>query len=177
MTVLVGISGKKGSGKTSVAEGAIARLKLRGVTAARRSFARRLKELCRELFGVPDEILFGDDAAKNRVVCHDWSGREIMQHVGQAMREIDPEVWVRREIDDARRSGLDVVFFDDPRHVNEADAMDRTVRLERWNGVVDTHVSETALDDYPFDHRIPGDGTLADAVSELTNYVEEVLRG
>lgn len=177
MTLLIGVSGKRGSGKTSTVEEAVARLRARGIGAVQWSFARRLKQICGELFGIPREVLYGDDIAKSaRMPGSTLTYRQVMQQAGHAMRQINPRVWLDAAIRDAEATDAAVAIFDDMRYTNEAEAMDHTVRLTRRNSIVDNHASETELDYHRFDLLIHNAQIGLSASSELlANYVQGVL--
>ncbi|QAY26946.1 deoxynucleoside monophosphate kinase [Streptomyces phage Shawty] len=104
--------------------------------------------------------------------------RRILQHVGQTVREIDPEFWVRAAvpaIEAAERLGLPVVVTD-VRYENEARALrDRgfsMVRVTRpGTDVPNAHKSETELESWATALTIANTGTLDD----LNNIVDSLL--
>ncbi|MFD3904129.1 hypothetical protein HXS80_15905 [Streptomyces sp. CB04723] len=107
--------------------------------------------------------------------------RRVLQHIGQTVRELDPDFWVRAAfpaIDAASRLGLPVVVTD-VRYENEAQALtDRGFSLVRVTrpgaGLADgtgQHRSETELADYPTALTISNTGTLGD----LTDIVDSLL--
>ena len=135
------------------------------------AFADALKKMAREEFswdGVKDE-----------------RGRKLLQELGVALRHIEEGFWVNKTIEAIREQGgslalgspNQVFCITDCRFPNEADA------IRKMGGVVwrierpglphtDTHISETALDDYPeFDHRI-----IARSLDELLQGVKDGLR-
>lgn len=144
MLRLVGLSGKKRHGKNSVYM--LAKMLLdedETGRVIRMGFADALKEEARTAGwnGVKDE-----------------AGRRLLQTMGVSRREQDPEYWVRKlrsriveEVLKGYRSEL--IFITDVRFPNEA-SMLRGLGAELWRVVrpdlksEDTHVSETALDDY-----------------------------
>jgi len=65
MTKIIAISGKKGSGKTYLANGLVSYLKKKKKKVKRYSFAAKIKELAIELYGLPREVVYGTDADKN----------------------------------------------------------------------------------------------------------------
>jgi hypothetical protein len=93
--------------------------------------------------------------------------RTLLQHMGtEAGRELYGEqFWIDRTLD-AIPDDTDVVITD-VRFPNEADAI-RELGGEVWRinrpgtGPVNDHISETAMDDYPFDVIIDNSGTVAD---------------
>ncbi|MEU2760431.1 hypothetical protein [Streptomyces sp. NPDC007094] len=105
--------------------------------------------------------------------------RRVLQHVGQTVRELDPNFWVRAAspaIDAAANLRLPVVVTD-VRYENEAQALtDRGFALIRVTrpgaGLVDgtgRHKSETELANYPTALTISNTGTLGDLYSVVDN--------
>jgi hypothetical protein len=67
----------------------------------------------------------------------------------------------------------------DCRFVNEADAIrargGQVIRVERpGTAPINGHLSETALDDYGFDHRLINNGTLGDLALAVTAWVDSL---
>lgn len=151
--MIIGLSGKKQSGKSTMA--AFLRRSIDG--AVEINFADSVKRLCRDLFWVDQVNLSGSEAEKN--VCLDavggLSGRRLMQRVGEFGRSIRPDCWVNAwqgaVMAQWAESGVAPVIVADVRYPNEVEA------IRRQGGIVfrltrapldDTHSSETALDHY-----------------------------
>ena len=98
--MIIGIAGKMGSGKDTLA---------RNIGYPMFAFANKLKEIARELFHVDPKI-------KGKRT------REILQKVGQGMRDIDPNVWVNYLIEKLKGIGYNCIITD-VRYVNEAQAI------------------------------------------------------
>lgn len=110
--------------------------------------------------------------------------RRLLQHYGNGVREAgDDEVWVRAAMDKVW-CHLDLAFprpvvVTDVRYPNEALAVKRAggtlVRITR-PGLAsdDTHISETALDDWPVDHHIVNNSTV-EALQETASLLAERL--
>jgi hypothetical protein len=96
--------------------------------------------------------------------------RQFLQNYGMAIREMDPNFWLRQALsaaDDVRREGIPAVITD-VRFTNEAD------QIEREGGILvrvirpgletdgDTHVSETELATRPTPYTVVNAGTLED---------------
>lgn len=172
---ILGISGAKGSGKTTVAN-----LVKRWLATHRRvdiiSLAEPLKDLCRNLFNVPRDLLHGTEEQKNQDTSYRWAdldssiprpkvhgefvtGRQMMQVVGGHLRLIHADCWARRMVRVAAeelRTGVSIVIVDDVRYKNELkiiqDVGGKVVRLEREglyrnrsNSSDDDHPSEMEL--------------------------------
>lgn len=164
---LIGISGKKGSGKSTIAEA----IQLSFPDVLHTAFAAPLKRICIDILGLPPERVYGSDAAKSTLTsirlrdmpfydapidCASGdallSAREVLQYVGtEIFRRIRPNCWTDYAIRTAsEHDGLTII--DDVRYPNEADAIraagGKLIRLTRRLSS-DAHSSETALDCYP----------------------------
>lgn len=149
---LIGISGKIGSGKTTLA------FNLRGLYE-KRSFAENVRKVVNIATGIPVENMrSGDD---KDVYLKDWNMTvgELLQSWGTKGRDINPNAWVNSVFSTFDENSRWVI--DDVRYPNEADRIrgmgGLLIRLEgdpgcvRQNSKRDlNHESETALDDYPF---------------------------
>lgn len=166
---LLGISGAKGSGKTTLANRVLLHLPVhQGRIVA---YASHLKRICYEYFGIPYGWLNGTDEEKSsfrvpycwkdmpiyqegRLADQNLSVREFMQVLGtDIFRRIDPTVWIRATLREAAAATCAMVIIDDVRFPNEVEAIQqaggKVVRLLRKaENHVDRHESERALDDY-----------------------------
>lgn len=165
---ILGLSAKKGGGKDTVCEflrGNQAVL-FPGWTVLRRGIADPIKDILNRDFGVPYELLHGDDLAKDSHLPRGNPGvtvRQAAQQIGSAYTELDDTHWVRRfarwvETSASHTSPLFVICTD-VRFPKEVELIrgkgGRVFRLTRGR-TDDTHVSETALDGYAdFDAVIP----------------------
>lgn len=104
--------------------------------------------------------------------------RRLLQDVGQAMRERDPDHWVsvtRRTVDAGLSWNMPIVVTD-VRYRNELDMLTqrgfRSVRIIRpgagAGGVAASHPSETALDDVDTDFEVSNAGSLEDLHQHIT---------
>lgn len=163
---LIGLSGYAGSGKDTAAA------MLTGYTVQK--FARKLKRIAGLMLNVPES--FFEDPANKAKYLPDWgmTVREFLQRLGtDAVRDtLHPDAWVVALFADFDPSDRWVVT--DVRFPNEAQAIkDRggvVVRIKRGSPV-NAHPSETALDDWPFDHVIDNTGTLDDLKNKLTEWL------
>jgi GTPase SAR1 family protein len=157
--MLVGLSGKKGSGKTTLANHLIHKHRFIEL-----SWATPLKEhVGKGLFGFTDEQVYGD---KKEVIDPFWNctPRYVLQLVGtEFFRErFDSDFWVKlgiRQMNKLQDRGFENIIFPDCRFPNEAKAIEvaggMMIRVVKAGDVVeDTHASETSLDNFDFDATI-----------------------
>ena len=156
MIRLIGLSGRRGSGKDTVAQ-LIQQLQPEHSWQVR-SFGDSIKSVCAALTG-EDVLPYYSQAGKAELVPTFQRTRgEMLQQVGQALRVWEPLVWV-----DAFFAGLPAdtfVLVPDVRFANEADPIRARgglmLRVEgdplqqRGDGTRDdNHLSETSMDNYP----------------------------
>lgn len=168
---LIGLSGYARSGKDTLAAKLVERYRYRRV-----SFADKVKELALLLY--PDvAAAVGDrgwEEAKQQPEV-----RQRLQAIGEGVRNVlGEDVWVS-----AALQPLDALtVVSDVRYPNEAAAIQArgglVVRVERPGiGPVNGHVSESAMDNWPFDTYVKNDGTIDDldhAVDLLDALAHEV---
>jgi hypothetical protein len=164
--MIIGLSGKMQAGKNTTYM--LAKLLLdadeTGVVQ-KVAFADSLKDMAQRVFGW--------DGKK------DERGRKLLQDLGVSKREVYENYWVDKTIAQILRldkTGIpNIIFVTDARFINEAEAIHRlggvVWRVNRPSLVhTDTHISETALDNYKFDYVIE-----ADSLDELFNAVKDGL--
>lgn len=145
---IIGLSGKRGVGKTTMAN------YLHDVYKFKRiSFADRLKEVAKELMPFQDVHLStkGKEKPFNN---YDWTPREFLIQLGQFMRYYDKNYWVRSSgIDNA----VGRIVIDDVRFPNEVEYLKslgaKIVRIKRFEklnvyGKELDDPSETSLDNF-----------------------------
>ncbi len=164
---IIGLSGKIGTGKTTLAQHLLGKLP---VGWKRRGFGDLLKEETALLFGFPLEWAYEHKdwiwklpEGSTRFVVpepHDPYGmtvREILQWYGTDVRRAqDPDYWVnamQEWLDIEARTGTPGVIIDDCRFPNEIEVADYRVRIDpytmwRCQPCIAAHESETALDSY-----------------------------
>ena len=153
----IGISGKKGSGKTTLADALHKRILLEGCACQRGSFAGGLKHISRvALLSLGVEL---EDDWK-------YKYRTLLQAIGQAGRDLYQDLWVDLLLK-SREKNAPFMIVDDVRHTNEAEALRKAgfilIRLDLTNAAwasrglvppgqsdLDRHISEVALDDYMY---------------------------
>lgn len=152
--IIVGISGKRGVGKTSLAN-----YMTRHHGFVKVSLSEPLKDLASTLFDF-DPKDFTDITRKEKPWReYEWSPREFLIHLGEFMRYHDKDYWLKLALAQCSKKGGYYVF-DDIRFRNEADAIrglgGKVVRLNRYEkenpyGKNLDIPSETDLDNYKFD--------------------------
>jgi hypothetical protein len=177
VNVIVGLSGKKGSGKSTVA----GYLHRHMDGALRLPFAFRLKEIAQECFGAEAVQVNGDESQKNTLTQCGLTGRELMQRIGHDLREIWPDCWVRAWETEvvamwAEAGAACPIIVEDVRYRNEVEVIRKmggiVIRLTRAPHQ-DFHDSEVALDDYEDFDAVILDGLTVD---ETCAAVMEVCR-
>lgn len=177
--IIVGLSGKIGTGKTTLAN--LICKQIHGMS--RISFADALRHEVSACYGVPMEWMLTQEG-KARVVDKDVAGghavtvRDLLQMHGVFRREMDRDYWVKKTGDILTQNHHFII--DDVRFNNEAalvhlfgGIMLRIDTFPGWEPVPGAgHVSETALDLYDgFDLRIrPSYGTLEDFAPFLADW-------
>lgn len=160
---ILGISGKRGTGKTALAN--ILHTKYGWVQLP---FAALLKDKCRKEFNLTYEQTDGKEK-ESMIKEYKKTPREIMISMGQWYRSIDKLFWVKKTLEDLEyrlTTFKDHKFvIPDVRFVNEADYLKMNnaflIRLERHQHLNIykeplNDISETDLDYYPdFDYIIP----------------------
>lgn len=162
MIRILGISGKRGSGKDSLYK-FLDRTQCQwlpeGMRLVRVAFADRLKVIVHHAFGVPVDWLHGTDADKAKQLPNGVRGvsvRDALKAVGKAFTDLEPEHWVRHGLETVRmhhKCGDVLAVFTDVRFPAEVAAIQggvwdgKVVRLTR-NPYSDQHPSEVMLDGF-----------------------------
>lgn len=146
--MLIGISGKMGTGKSTL----VTKLMNRYKPAAVVKVAGYLYQLQDMIYETLEMDLEGE------------KDRALLIALGMWGRDKDQNFWTHRAIHKANNSEADFVFIDDIRFPNEAKAIedaggvliriDGEQRGDNLNPEAMQHETETALDDYPFKHRV-----------------------
>jgi len=189
MRFIVGLSGRKQSGKDTICNHLMGAISLPATTY---SFADPLKRFCVDVMGLREEQCYGTDDDKNTDTIYEWSNlpvkvceaylkdgelptgkmtaRAIMQVFGtNVMRDMfDKDIWVNGTFNliNADKDN-EIGFISDTRFPSEVDAIAASpngyiIRLTR-KVAEDTHISETALDEYNFK------GNLGDKLCLIDN--------
>ncbi len=154
--MIIGISGKRGVGKTTSAKYLVKKYGY-----IRIGFADDLKLMAKMLYPFTDRDFTTDKEKKYKEF--DWTPRDFLLHLGELMRYHDKDYWLNRLLakcnDDTKN-----YCIDDLRFKNEAQALiiagAKLIRIERYENKnpygKDLDIpSEKDLDDYTFDYTVP----------------------
>lgn len=179
--MLIGICGKKFSGKSTVA-----RLLHNATGYEVVSFADKLKDVTCVLAGCTREDLEDYDFKENELVpdyLRPYCGnaqkptyRAFLQHFGsEVMRGVNDNIWIDCTLGNC---GSDVIVSD-VRFPNEARAIRSrggvVIKVVRDTQVVDSHCSESSIDDIVPDYTLFNDTNLENLVANVDTLVR-VLR-
>lgn len=154
---ILGISGKRGVGKTALANHLV---KTCGFIKV--SFADELRRLSQLLFPFNLKDFTDPKKKESKFGDYDWSPREFLIHFGEFIRFHDENYWIKKAIESMTKDNAWYVF-DDLRYKNEAQILKsvgaKLIRVNRYPAEnpygkdLDT-TSETNLDKYSFDYVI-----------------------
>ena len=188
--MIIGISGKAGSGKDTVAkmlEVLYANPDISYEDFANKRyknfadiqivhFADSLKETAQVLFRIGEWETNTQEGKKTTI---NWIGktvRELLQGIGQGLRDaIDPNLWVK--ILFANTEGWSNYIIADVRYPNEIYAIKKRngvlIRIDRKGAGAGNHSSETALDDYKeWDVHIENNGSIEDLFEAMKIFIK-----
>ena len=188
--MIIGISGKAGSGKDTAAkmlEVLYANPDISYEDFANKRyknfadiqivhFADSLKETAQVLFRIGEWETNTQEGKKTTI---NWIGktvRELLQGRGQGLRDaIDPNLWVK--ILFANTEGWSNYIIADVRYPNEVYAIKKRngvlIRIDRKGAGAGNHSSETALDDYKeWDVHIENNGSIEDLFEAMRIFIK-----
>lgn len=181
---LIGVSGRKSSGKDTFAKLLVN--KTGGISSKWeiRHFAAKLKQIAAILLGVPVEA-FEDRAFKD-------VNRKFLQDLGEGIRKIDKNAWITALFAEYnypyigpanfkyRRVPLTTLphwVIGDLRYENEYQDIKNKggicVRIERDLPDQDSHISEHEWRDLEFDWVITNNGSLSDLETQVDNFIKQ----
>ena len=175
--MIIGLCGRKGCGKSTVAD-----LIVKNFKFSKASFATPIKDMLMAM-GLTEEEIWDPELKEKKIERFGKSPREMLQLLGTEFgRElIADDVWVRAL--EHRIKDADRVIIDDVRFPNEAEMIRgnggvivRVVRAGQEMGMVDTHVSEQGLDAELVDREIQNVSCYESDLELVVNRVmEEIL--
>ena len=169
--MLIGISGKKRTGKDTVGAMVVEWLNEHGFDAAQVAFADQLKDEVAEATGVNRRMQEMDKERWRPIL--QWWGVEFRRHYfGQ-------DYWVSKMTQKLLAMDEDLAVVTDVRFRDEADFIRDSggfvVRVERETGLQDGHSSETDLDGYSeFQATLSNDGTLDDLEEKVYRFMSQM---
>jgi len=169
--MLIGISGKKRTGKDTVGAMVVEWLNEHGFDAAQVAFADQLKDEVAEATGVNRRMQEMDKERWRPIL--QWWGVEFRRHYfGQ-------DYWVSKMTQKLLAMDEDLAVVTDVRFRDEADFIRASggfvVRVERETGLQDSHSSETDLDGYSeFQATLSNDGTLDDLEEKVYRFMSQM---
>lgn len=184
--IVIGLSGKIGSGKNTAA----ILLRKSYPDFIELAFAENVKKVVAILTGTTLEENMDREKRKRRIDVFGATLGELQQKVGNGMRAaVGVNVWINAVMMDPSPFKIvtDVRFPDEVKAIEEAGGI--VIRIERSEEHKKLHdvkgeflndmrpkndISETALDDYDFKLVVKNDGNLDDLESELLNIVEVI---
>tara|TARA_B100000902_G_scaffold399700_1_gene471917 strand:- start:4377 stop:4955 length:579 start_codon:yes stop_codon:yes gene_type:complete len=176
--MIIGLAGRKGSGKSTVAEILNDKFGYRTL-----SFATPLKEMLMAM-GVTKEEIFNIDLKEKPLERFGGkSPRELLQLLGTefARNMVCEDVWVKAI--EARVEPNDMIVLDDVRFPNEAEMIrdkgGKIIKVTRTGqelGMVDTHSSEAGIPLELIDHEIKNISCyVSDLEMSAVRVMEEIL--
>jgi len=154
------------------------------------AFADKVKEAAMLVFGLSHEQCYGSQEIKETIdPRYGLTPREILQGIGQKMREIYDLIWVdtlfNTTIPEVEKQGYDCAVISDVRYPNEGNKIHEeggtVVKVQRVGSGVTvghTHSSETAMQDYQdFDFILDNNGSFKEYYWMLDQLMEELEYG
>jgi hypothetical protein len=166
--VIIGISGKKRSGKDTVYR--LIRGNA-GILAVRAAFGDQIKE---EVAGVTGVDLDHIEEHKERFrPILQWWGSDFRRHYKGESYWLDKMLAKMKTI-----TGREVLVITDVRFPNEVELVKKAggimIRVERKTGLEDAHSSENLLDSFEgFDYRLSNNGSLFDLREKVERIVTQ----
>lgn len=161
--MIIGIAGKKGTGKTYLAEKLKSEIRAQLVNVRIESLASPIKHMVAAITGSPLNKARAEELYKRVLKSRPlpqlggYSPRKLAQHVGQAMRDLDEDFWINL-LDRRREVGVTIV--DDVRFDNEMEYI-----ID--NGGIIIHLEAGWLDS---DDAHPSENGISGAFSTQPNY-------
>lgn len=171
MITIIGISGKKLSGKDTLCKALLDNADVKGI---RIGFADALKEEVARACGVSVNHI---EQNKDRFrVMLQWWGTDFKRHYN------GPTYWVNQaliKVDHALAKGNQLIVIPDVRFLSEAKPLcelgAHLIRIARPTHSSDTHTSETELDNFKhFNHIVLNRGTILDLEEEARHILQQI---
>lgn len=198
--MIIGIAGKKKSGKDTIAKHLEVTYGFKIY-----HYADAMKEFCRDYLGLDEKLLWGTDEDKATLTKYRFydlynigctllgikkelesldsgymSYRQILQYFGtEVFRAFDPDFHIKNLFRKIKRDNAKDVAIADIRYQNEITPIENqggfVLRLTRRQLKEDNHISETALDNYPFKYIIDNQNqTVQETFREIDDLVRNI---
>lgn len=141
--MIIGIMGQKFNGKDTIADYICKTYHFKKL-----AFATVLKSVCTLIYNLSHTQLNSND--KETVdLRYNKSPRQIMQDIGQKLKELDPDIWINHLNEERKKTSKNIVISD-VRFQNEVDYINKNggIIIKVINPRIfsnDTNISETEL--------------------------------
>jgi len=185
LPVVIGMIGKAGSGKDTVADYIVEKYGFEKL-----AFADPLKKAVQVMFDIDDHHMF--DRELREVELEDWSPwsvRKLLQFVGTNLmrNQVDEDIWMKNAISRVKKMKLAVLS--DVRFPNECDGVRNRLKglaetlfirvtrpgHEDAQGGMANHESEAFIDELDADIDILNDATIADLYEKIDAIMDKIL--
>jgi len=177
---LIGISGKRGVGKTTAA-----RYLERFYGFKKLSFADEIRSIAKSLFKFSDTDFTDIRKKESDFLDYDWTPREFLINLGEFLRYHDRDYFLKHTLNKIPAKSKGLYVIDDVRYENEAEMIKkgggsilRITRYQKENpyGKNLDIPSETALDNYKYDYIIHefNNQSLTKLTGQLDNYMDDL---
>jgi hypothetical protein len=187
--MIIAISGKAGSGKSTVGE----IFEKRGFRID--SFATSVKDICSLLFNFSRDKIEGireedriwretPDKSISELLGKNFSPRDAMILIGTEIGRniIHQDIWIKTLFDRYEKNKTNLLISD-LRFPNEYEEIKKRngiiIRINSnrlTNSIKSSHISECALDNHKFDYIINNDGSLDELYEQVNNVINNKLK-
>ena len=184
--LIVGFGHRRRVGKDTLAGMVRDRLNEAGIRVSRDAFAWKLKDVARKVFdyaGLGPADLYEREPERREIVLPaiGKTPRQIWIEMGNALRSVAPDVWIRGVLDNPAYDSGCVLLISDVRYPNEVDAIRERggmlVKITRAGIPESSDVADSALAGMPddeWDYRIPNDRGL-DELAAMADWLAGVI--
>ena len=177
--MIIGITGKKGSGKDTVAN-----VLQTSFGFEKMSFSQPIKDIVSSTFGIDKAILSGDNGEREfrELPLPDWfnlSPRDMLQKIGMIFRdELHKDIWVKI-LENKIKDTTNNIVISDVRFKNELEMINKygfCVGVTRPGYDGDDHVSENSLDNIELPIVFNNDSSQEVLYAKAFNYFKDRIK-